>query len=420
MSLGIMSLFEIFALVLSLAALFAYINERLFRLPNTIGIMLIGLLMSVVLVIAGQFWPGLDDSARSLLKQIDFDQTVLQGMLSFLLFAGALHVNLNDLIDQKWVVGLLATLGVMISTVLVGLMTWGLSQLLGLNLSLLHSMVFGALISPTDPIAVLGILKKLGAPKDLETMITGESLFNDGVGVVVFLVLAGIAFGGESASVSHAFELFAVEALGGAVFGLVLGYLCYLALKSIDNYHIEVLISLATVAGGYALAAALHLSGPIAIVIAGLFAGNQGRRLAMSEVTRRRLDDFWELIDEILNAVLFLLIGLEVLVLSFEGRFLLAGLLAIPLILMIRSFAVGVPMMLLRWKRRFPNGAVPILTWGGLRGGISVALALSLPDIAARDAILTMTYLVVAFSIIVQGLTIGKLIKKHHPGLKNE
>jgi len=415
-----MSLFEIFVLVLSLAALFAYINERLFRLPNTIGIMLIGLLMSVVLVIAGQFWPGLDDSARSLLKQIDFDQTVLQGMLSFLLFAGALHVNLNDLIDQKWVVGLLATLGVMISTVLVGLMTWGLSQLLGLNLSLLHSMVFGALISPTDPIAVLGILKKLGAPKDLETMITGESLFNDGVGVVVFLVLAGIAFGGESASVSHAFELFAVEALGGAVFGLVLGYLCYLALKSIDNYHIEVLISLATVAGGYALAAALHLSGPIAIVIAGLFAGNQGRRLAMSEVTRRRLDDFWELIDEILNAVLFLLIGLEVLVLSFEGRFLLAGLLAIPLILMIRSFAVGVPMMLLRWKRRFPNGAVPILTWGGLRGGISVALALSLPDIAARDAILTMTYLVVAFSIIVQGLTIGKLIKKHHPGLKNE
>jgi len=406
------SLFQIVAILISLAALFAYANERLFRLPNTIGIMLIGLVLSLILLLVDSVWPGSGDEFQTLLAQIDFDETLLHGMLSFLLFAGALHVSLDDLFDHKWIVGILATIGVVVSTIIVGFATMALVGLLGLSIEPIYCFLFGALISPTDPIAVLGILKKLGAPKSIETMITGESLFNDGVGVVIFLVLLGVATSGEPLSAAHVAELFLVEAGGGLLFGLALGYLANQLLKTIDNYHVEVLITLAVVTGGYALAFAIHVSGPIAIVVAGLLAGNQGRRFSMSEVTRRRLDDFWELVDEILNAVLFLLMGIEIILLSFEGRYLIAGLLAIPMVLAIRMFAVGVPITLLRWKRRFPPLAVPILTWGGLRGGISVALALSLPASAARDPIITMTYCVVIFSIVVQGLTVGRLIKK--------
>ena len=412
-----MGILDIVAIVVSLAAVFAYLNERLFRLPNTIGVMLIGLTLSLLLLLVSAFLPVADDVFRQVLTSVDFDSTVLEGMLSFLLFAGALHVNLNDLLAQKWVVALLATIGVAISTVLVGLATWVLTRWVGIELPLIYCFIFGSLISPTDPIAVLGILKRIGAPKELELMITGESLFNDGVGYVIFLVLSGVALGtsGEHAGLSGAGLLFLQEAVGGAVFGLALGYVGYLLLKSIDNYHVEVLISLAMVMGGYALAHALHLSGPIAIVVAGLLAGNQGRRLAMSDVTRRRLDDFWELIDEILNAVLFVLIGIEVLVLTFHREYLLAGLLAIPTILLIRALSVGLPLGLLRWTRRFPPHAVKVLTWSGLRGGISVAMALSLPAVAAREPIVAMTYVVVVFSITVQGLTVGRLVARTQP-----
>ncbi len=407
-----MSLFELTAILISLAALFAYANERLFRLPNTIGIMLIGLVLSLVLLAVDAFWPGSGDEFQAALSQIDFDETLLHGMLGFLLFAGALHVNLDDLFEHKWIVSILATIGVVVSTIIVGFATLALVALFELPVEPIYCFLFGALISPTDPIAVLGILKKLGAPKSIETMITGESLFNDGVGVVIFLVLLGVATSGEPLSALQVGELFVVEALGGALFGLLLGYIGNRLLKTIDNYHVEVLITLAMVTGGYALAFAMHVSGPIAIVVAGLLAGNQGRRFSMSETTRQRLDDFWELIDEILNAVLFLLMGVEIILLSFEGKYLLAGLIAIPMVLAIRMFSVGVPITLLRWKREFPPLAIPILTWGGLRGGISVALALSLPAGPARDPIIAMTYCIVIFSIIVQGLTIGRLIQR--------
>jgi CPA1 family monovalent cation:H+ antiporter len=332
-------------------------------------------------------------------------------MLSFLLFAGALHVNLNDLFKQKWIIGTLATVGVVMSASIVGTLIWLLSDLLHLELPFIYCLLFGAVIAPTDPIAVLAILKEAKVPKTLEAKISGESLFNDGVAVVLFVILLRLVTGGAEIGASHVVWLFLLEAGGGAVFGLGLGSVGYLLIKGIDNYQVEVLITLALVMGGYALANALHLSGPIAIVIAGLFMGNRGRRLAMSAKTRERLDMFWELVDDILNAVLFVLIGLEVLLLSFTDRYLLAGLIAIPIVLLARLVSVGLPIGLLRRTRKFSPFVVTILTWGGLRGGISVALALSLPGGSEREEIVAMTYVVVVFSIIVQGLTVGKLIE---------
>ncbi|MFQ5992652.1 MAG: cation:proton antiporter, partial [Nitrospiraceae bacterium] len=347
-----------------------------------------------------------------LLRNIDFDKTLLHGMLSFLLFAGALHIDINDLIERKWSIGSLATVGTILSTFLVGTVTWFVLGWLGIGLSYMYCLLFGALISPTDPIAVLGILKTAGAPKSLEMNITGESLFNDGVGIVVFLVMLEVATGTHGFSAGHIGLLFVQEAIGGALFGLVIGYLCYLMLKSVDNYQVEILITLALVAGGYALADALHLSGPIAVVVAGLLIGNHGRLFGMSEKTRAHLDLFWELVDEILNAVLFVLIGLEVLVLTFTRQYLLASLLIIPLVLVARFVAIGIPVTLLRTFRPFSPGAIRIMTWGGLRGGISVALALSLPLGPERDVILAITYAVVVFSIVVQGLTLERLVER--------
>jgi len=332
-------------------------------------------------------------------------------MLSYLLFAGSLHVKLDDLQDQKWIIGLLATVGTLLSTFLVGTITWWLLALLGISLPYIMCLVFGSLISPTDPIAVLGILKNAKAPKSLEVKITGESLFNDGVGVVIFLVLAEIAAGIHEPTPIHIAGMFVQEALGGAVFGLVLGMIGYELLKSIDQYQVEVLITLGLVTGGYALASTLHLSGPIAIVVAGLIIGNQGRKFAMSEQTRKHLDGFWELMDEILNAVLFVLIGLEVLILTFTQEYVFASLLLIPLILLCRLFAIGVPITVMRKVREFTPNAIWLMTWGGLRGGISVALALSLPASTERDMILAITYAIVVFSIVVQGLTMEKLVK---------
>jgi CPA1 family monovalent cation:H+ antiporter len=404
-----MDIFEIIALLLTLTAIFSYANYRLIKLPVTIGVMLIALVFSLVLVALEQFGINLGDRAEDIMKGIDFNQTLMQGMLSFLLFAGALHVDLGDLAKQKIVILVLATVGVLISTFISGTLFYFAAQGFGYEISYAYGLLFGALISPTDPIAVLGILKKISVPKELETKIAGESLFNDGVGVVVFIVISEIAIGGAPVEFGHISLLFLEEAVGGILFGVVIGLIAYYMLKSIDNYKVEVLITLGLVAGGYALASAIHTSGPIAIVVAGLFIGNKGRQFAMSEKTREHLDNFWELTDEILNAILFLLIGLEVLILRFTQSSLIMSLFAIVFVLFARMIAVGVPITALKIFKNFPRGTSRILLWGGLKGGISVALALSIPPGPERSLILVATYVVVVFSIVVQGLTIKPL-----------
>jgi CPA1 family monovalent cation:H+ antiporter len=406
-----MKLFNIIAVLITLSAVFSYINYRYIHLPNSIGLMLIALLVSLGLIVMGKMGLGFEQDARRLLNSIDFNETLLHGMLSFLLFAGALHINLSDLASQKRIISILATAGVAGSTFVVGIMSWWVFSTLGIPLPLIYCLLFGALISPTDPIAVLSILKSAGVPKSLETKISGESLFNDGVAVVVFMVLLEIATGGHEITAGSVAILFMKETLGGVVFGLVIGAIAYWMLKSVDNYQVEILITLALVTGGFAMADAIHISGPIAIVVAGLLIGNHGRLLAMSEQTRRNLDKFWELVDEILNAVLFVLIGLEVLALTFNREYFMASFLLIPLLLIARFVSVGLPVAVLRPFRTFSPHVVKILTWSGLRGGISVALALSLPAGQSRETILAVTYCIVVFSILVQGLTIGKLVR---------
>ncbi|MDF2376500.1 MAG: sodium:proton antiporter [Verrucomicrobiales bacterium] len=406
-----MSLFELIAVLLAVAALLGYLNIRYLKLPTTIGIMLLSLLMSLVLVIVGLFVPGIELFAESIVSQIDFGDVLLDVMLSYLLFAGALHVDLSDLSKQKWVIALMATVGVLISTVLVGTAAYYLLPLFGFETPYIYCLLFGALISPTDPVAVLGILKRAGVGKSLETKITGESLFNDGVGVVVFLALLSIATGKHEPSLVFIAELFAVEVIGGIAFGVALGFLGYYLLKRIDNYQVEVLITLALVTGGYTLASHFHLSGPLAMVVSGLMIGNHGRLLAMSDTTRKHLDLFWELIDEILNALLFALIGFELLIVAneFSVQTFILGLIMILVVLACRAISVSIPVATLSRKRPFSEGAIRMLTWGGLRGGISVALALALPAESDRSLFLKLTYMVVIFSIAVQGLTISKL-----------
>jgi CPA1 family monovalent cation:H+ antiporter len=408
-----MRLLNLIAILLTLSALFSYVNHRYLRLPTTIGVMLIALVLSLILIGLGAIDIRIEHYARDLLAAVDFNKALMHGMLSFLLFAGALHVNLNDLAKQRWVIGTLASAGIITSTVIVGGATWWILWAISLEVPFLFCLLFGALISPTDPIAVLGIVKTANVPKSLETKIAGESLFNDGVAVVLFVVLFELVVGDKQITAASVVLLFLLEALGGALFGLIVGFIAYRMLSSVDNYQVEVLITIALVMGGYTLANTLHLSGPIAIVVAGLFIGNQGRRLAMSKKTRQHLDTFSELVDEILNAVLFVLIGLEILVLAFTQRYLLAGLLMIPIVLFARFTSVGISIGLMRLRRTFTPNAIKILTWGGLRGGISVALALSLPAGPERDVIVAMTYTVVVFSILVQGLTIGRLVRTH-------
>jgi CPA1 family monovalent cation:H+ antiporter len=404
--------FQLAGLLLTITAIFSYLNYRFLRLPTTIGVMLMALLISLGLIALGWLGVNLQQSSAQILAGVRFDETLMQGMLSFLLFAGALHINLNELAEQRIAILVLATAGVMLSTLVMGGALYFLLPVLGLELSLPYCLLLGALISPTDPVAVLAILKTVKVPKTLEIKIAGESLFNDGVGVIAFTLLLQVALGGNHSSGSGIVVLFLQEAVGGAAFGLSIGWIAYLLLKSVDDYHVEMLLTLALVSGGYALAAALHTSGPIAIVVAGLLIGNHGRRFAMSERTRHNLDLFWELIDEILNGVLFVLIGLEVLSLKFTPAWLMAGLLAIPVLLLARWISVAVPVGVMKFWRKFSPGAVTILAWSGLRGGIPVALALSLPVSEQRDLILAITYIIVVFSILVQGLTIRLVIKE--------
>ncbi|NKB75507.1 MAG: sodium:proton antiporter [Gammaproteobacteria bacterium] len=410
-----MDLINLISIILTLSAAFAYINFRFIGLPTTIGVMLIALFISLALVALRALGVTIIDTyANNLLSSIDFNAALMNGMLSFLLFAGALHVSTKDLAKMQWTIGILATAGVLLSTFIIGYITSLLLSVLGFNFSFTYCLLFGALISPTDPIAVMSTLKKIGIAKSLETKIAGESLFNDGVGVVVFVVILGIIQQPEQLSYMGAVTIFAEEAIGGVLFGLVLGFLGIYLLKSVDNYQVEALITLALVMGGYSLALKLHTSGPIAVVVAGLMIGNHGRAHAMSDNTRARLDDFWELLDEILNVVLFLLIGLEVMILQFELSYLVAGLLAIPLIVIARFFSVGIPITLLKATTsiQYSPHVIKILAWGGIRGGISVALALSLPHGIERDTFLVMTYIIVIFSIVVQGLTIGPVAKR--------
>lgn len=408
-----MEIINTIAILLTLSAIFSYLNYRFIKLPTTIGIMLISLLLSLLLLISGEF--GVFDVFQEvsvLIKSIDFHTALINGMLSFLLFAGALHINLNDLSKQKWVILVLATFGVVSSTFIIGGMSWVILNALDLQISFIYCLLFGALISPTDPIAVLGILKTVGVPKSLEIKISGESLFNDGVAVVVFLVLLGLATGQNEATVSSISMLFIQEAIGGAVYGLIIGAACFYMLRTVNNYQVEILLTLALVMGGYAFASAIHVSGPIAMVVAGLLIGNHGRVMAMSASTREHIDTFWELIDEILNAVLFLLIGLEVLILVYHTEYFLAALAIIPVVLFSRFISVGLPIRVLKNVRDFSPGVTRLMTWGGLRGGISVALALSLPQGVEREVILAVTYALVIFSILVQGLTLGALVKQ--------
>lgn len=406
-----MELLDLAALLLSLAAIFSYINFRFIKLPTTIGIMLIAIIVSVSLVALGHYgFEGIQNRATLTLKSFDFNKALMHGMLSFLLFSGALHINLDDLAKHKWIIGILATFSVVISSFLVGGAAWVVFWIAGLKLSFAYCLLFGSLIAPTDPIAVIGILKKAGVPKSLEIKITGESLFNDGVAVVAFLVIMGIVTGGYEVTVGHIISLFIEEVVGGIIFGLATGWLTYRMLKSVDNYQVEALLTLALVMGGYTLANAIHVSGPIAMVVAGIFIGNRGRLFAMSENTRERLDSFWELIDEMLNAILFLLIGLEILVLTIKGNYVLAGMIMIPVVLLARFISVGLPVSFMRLFKDFSPNVVKIMTWGGLRGGISVALVMSIPSGPEREALLTVTYIIVIFSILAQGLTIERLL----------
>ncbi len=438
-----LSLFEIAALLLVLSAILSWLNRAYFKLPHTIGLLVMALVTSFGLLGLEALVPslGLTDTLQSALKQIDFNETLMKGMLGFLLFAGALHVDFSKMKDAKWAIGSMATLGVIISTFIVGTGFYFIAKILGADLPFIWALVFGSLISPTDPVAVLSILKTVKMPKSLEAKIAGESLFNDGVGVVVFTIILAIAAGssGDHAwtqtimlagstdaiggaghggvSVMDVAELFLVDAVGGAALGLLAGWIAYKMMAKIDEHAIEILISLALVAGTYALAQRInilghHLSGPIAVVIAGLMIGNKGASFAMSEHTKDYLFGFWEMIDEILNSVLFLLIGLELLVLGLVPQYAFAGLIAIPLVLFARFVAVSVPMKVIGTFKNFTKGAIPVLTWGGVRGGISVALALSLPDNEYKPLILTATYCVVVFSIIVQGLTVKNVVQK--------
>jgi len=407
------TMFNLVALLLVLTAIFAYFNYRYTKLPTTIGVMAGALILSMLVI--GLDWlgfPAFKAYEESALRSLDFTATLMQGMLSFLLFAGALHVDLNKLKNQFWQIGGLAIIGTIASTLLVGFAVWYLLPFAGIQLPLIYCLLFGALISPTDPIAVLGILKSVNVPKKLETTIVGESLFNDGVGVVLFILLLDIAVQGGQPSVGDTLTLFGREAVGGALFGLLLGSVVNRMLKDIDNYQIEILITLATVMGGYALANALHISGPIAMVVVGLLIGNHGREFSMSARTRGHLDIFWELIDEILNAVLFVFLGLEIVLIAFPDHSVAASLIVIAITLSARALTVGVPVLALpRWFD-LPAGSAPLLTWGGVRGGISVALALSIPVSPSSEIIVMLTYSVVLFSVFVQGLTIGAVAKR--------
>jgi CPA1 family monovalent cation:H+ antiporter len=409
--------FDTAAILIAIAALSGYVNNKALKLPRTSGTLAVALVSSLIIVAADEVFPRLrlGTSVAAFMNEIDFNETLMHGMLAFLLFAGALHVDLGGLLENKWTIAALSTVGVLLSTAIVGVLTWSTFMLIGSSVPLLVCLTFGALISPTDPVAVMGLLKELRAPASLEAQIAGESLFNDGVGVVVFFAMASLAglSGARDAVSMDAGGLamfFAREVAGGAAIGLGLGYAGYLALKSIDDHPLELLITLALAMFVYSLSFWIHVSGPIAVVTAGLLIGNPGRKLAMSNHTRERIDAFWSMIDEVLNALLFLLLGLQVFEVPAEPRAFLAALLTVPIALLARATSVVVPVTVMNAGGRLRRGIAPVLTWSGLRGGISVAMMLSLPPFPARSLLLACTYAVVVFSVLVQGLTVRRVL----------
>lgn len=408
-----LSPFDAAAILIVLSAALGWINHRYLKLPGTVAMTIMGAVASVVVIGVDAVLPGsrLSESVSGFLGEVDFHETLMNGMLSFLLFAGALHVDIDYLRKGRWQIAFLSTVGVAASTLIVGAGVWALSRLFGVELPWIWCFVFGAIVSPTDPVAVMGVLKTTKVPPRLQATIAGESLFNDGVGVVLFSILLASAVSGEAFSFIHAGELFLIEAVGGAILGGAIGWIAYRAMKAIDDYSVEVMVTLATVMGGYAAASALHISGPVAMAVAGLIVGNHGVSYAMSDTTKDYVLKFWALIDEILNVVLFLLIGLEAVVLTDRLGLLGLGLMTVPLILAARAVSVGGP--LLFWRRLLPfRLAFPVMTWGGLRGGISIALALSLPNGPVKDVLVAATYVVVLFSVVIQGGTIGGLVKR--------
>ena len=403
-----MSTFQILGLVVALVAVFGYLNHRFVKLPDAIGITAIGVVVSIAAVLAASFLPALRTAVESA-GRFDFAGVLLHGVLGLLLFAGSLHLNAADIAKEKWLILVLATCGVIASTAIVGAGFFGATQALGLTIPLTACLLFGALISPTDPVAVLAVLKRVGVPKSLESRIAGESLFNDGTGVVVFLTLLAIAVAPAGVDAAATARLLLTEVVGGTAFGLLAGHLGFLMLRRVDSYAVEILITLALATGGYALAEALEVSAPIAVVLMGLIVGNRGKREAMSEQTRKRLFDFWEVVDELLNLLLFGLIGLEMMVLTFSTLQAAAAACAIAIVLAARLVSVAVPLLLAPRLRPYRKASITIMTWGGLRGGISIALALSLPAIAGRETIVSSTYAVVIFSILVQALTLRRV-----------
>ena len=410
------SIFNLIALLVTLAAVFGYINRRWLRFPHTIGLLIIALTVSLIVLLVDAVLPqlSLGSSVRGTLAGIDFEDTLMDGVLSFLLFAGALHVDLESLWNRRWTISLLATAGIVLSTAIVSSLMFFGFRLFGFEVPLPYCLVFGALISPTDPVAVMGILKEVKVPETLEAKIAGESLFNDGVGVVLFTVLVSLATGTAGhggASVSGVAGLVATEVVGGMILGFAAGYAAYRAMRTIDQHTVEILITLALVMATYGVAKELHISGPIAVVVAGLFIGNHGKRFGMTETTREHVETFWEVLDELLNSLLFLAIGFEVVAVTITGQIIGVGLLAIPVVLLARWVSVGGSITVLGLRQKFTQGAIPVLTWGGLRGGISVALALSLPPSPWKPILLATTYGVVIFSIVVQGLTVKRLVR---------
>jgi CPA1 family monovalent cation:H+ antiporter len=424
---AVLSIYELAAVLISLSALFGWINRRYFKLPHTIGLLLMGLGSSVFVLGLQAIFTDLDitTSLQAEIATIDFYDTIMNGMLAYLLFAGALHVDFNKMRDQGLAIGLMATVGVMISTLIIGGGIWGAAQLVDLPLPFIWALVLGALISPTDPVAVLSLLRNTPVPDQLKAKIAGEALFNDGMAVVAFTALlaaANAADGdiGHHLGVLHILEKLAIEAGGAILFGILMGWGAYRAMRAIDDHDVEILISIAACTLTYAVCVRTGLSGPLAVVIAGLMISNHDADAAMSQKVQTYMFAFWEVVDEVLNSLLFLLIGLEVLVLTFQLDYVWIILLAIPTVLLARFISVATPIRLLSMFQTFSKGSIPVMTWGGLRGGVSVALALALPDGPYKGTLLAVTYAVVIFSIVVQGLSVGYVVKRSVPAPLNE
>ncbi|WAC39281.1 cation:proton antiporter [Pedobacter sp. SL55] len=405
-----MELYYSFSVLIVLASFFSYLNLRYLKLPSTIGIMIIAMLSSIILVVTGRFFPDTFSHFSNLLKDVDFTEVLMGAMLNFLLFAGAIHINLKDLKEQRGPIVIFSTVSVVISTFVVGGLVFYIAPLLGLQMPFLYCLLFGALISPTDPIAVMGVLKEAKVKKSLETKVAGESLFNDGVAVVVFAVILQLT---QSSDIDISFGniswLLIKEAAGGFIVGALLGLGASNAMRKIDDYKVSVLITLSVVMGGYLIARGMHISGPLTMVAAGIVIGNYGKRTAMSATTKDYLNKFWELIDEILNAILFLFIGFELLIIPNITNYWVMGAISIIIVLFARFISIYIPVKVIPFKNKFSKGTIKVLVWGGLRGGVSIALALSIDEGPHKSVILATTYFIVVFSIIVQGLSVGKV-----------